>query len=107
AIAWLEIDDYPPNVDGKTKISPPQAGVRSYYGTLVEKGAWLELLGQTEIEIYEFPFWLDLQWYCVTALKRLGSKYDFARLAVTSECEILLRRLPDLVEFQFSDGQSF
>ena len=106
-MVWLEIDDYPPNDAGKSRIPAPAANTRDSFENLIERAAWADLLSRAETQIHEQPFWLDLQRYSATALQRLGPSYDHARYAVITECQTLLRRLPDLIRFEFTHGFPF
>ncbi len=105
ANVWVDVDDYPPNQSGKTKIPPPSARSLESYQDMLAKQSWSQVLSRAEADLHEAPFWLDLQRYSATALKQLGSEYEKAHAVVTCECEKLLGRLPELLTFTFSNGQ--
>jgi type VI secretion system protein VasJ len=65
------------------------------------------MLQRAESEILDFPYWLDLQRFGITALKSLGALYLGAFEAAKSECEIFLRRIPGIADLEFADGQAF
>lgn len=107
SLSWCEIDDLPAADHKRSRIPPPPNQLRSRFQTLTEQCAWKELVNQAESRIAEFPLWLDLHRLSETALARLGDDHAKARHAVVSELATLLERLPDLIDFEFSDGTPF
>ncbi len=106
-ITWCEIDSPPAAENGKSRVPPPPKQLRDRFQTLMQQSSWKELVSQVEARVAEFPFWLDLHRMSETGLSGLGSDYMKARQAVKSEVTAVLERLPDLVDFQFSDGTPF
>jgi len=107
SLTWCEIDKLPPADQGKSRIPPPPAHLRNSCQSLFEQSAWKELVSQAESKIGEFPFWLDLHRMSERALAGLGPDYAMARRAVKAEVCSLLDRLPELLEYKFSDGTPF
>jgi len=107
SLLWCELDAPPPAADGKSRIPAPPAHIKDRCRSLLEQSAWSELLSETESRIAEFPFWLDLHRMSDQALAGLGAGYAAARGAVRAELLSLLKRLPELLELQFSDGMPF
>lgn len=107
ALTWSEIDELPPATENRTMVPPPPGYLRDRLRELATTSAWKELLDEVEERVTEFPFWLDLQRMSSQALNGLGNAYEAARTAVLTEMISFLRRLPGLVELQFSDGVPF
>jgi len=106
-IIWLEMEAAPSHTDGETRIPSPPAHLPESYQTLIEQGAWKDLLTQVESQVQEYPFWLDLHRLSSMALSNLGTSYSKARGAVNSEIHTLLSRVPELMDLRFSDGVPF
>ncbi len=107
SLTWCEIDTLPPADNGKSRIPPPPSHLRNSCQSLFEQSAWKELVSQVEPKVGEFPFWLDLHRMSEMALTSLGPDYEGARRAVKAEVSAFVDRLPDLLEYQFSDGTPF
>ena len=106
-LAWCEIDTLPPAENRKSRIPAPPKPLRDRFHTLIEQSSWNELVSQVEGKVAEFPFWLNLHRMSEMGLAELGPDHTKARQAVKLEVATLLSRLPELIDFQFSDGTPF
>lgn len=106
---WDGIEKNPLNENGKTKLPAPNVQQRTFFGNLVEKGDWKTLLvkGELTFGTASNHFWFDLQRFIVTACGELGTEYAALRKALLIEMALLVKRLPDIVNFTFDDGFPF
>jgi type VI secretion system protein VasJ len=107
--AWMPLNDLPPNNEGTTRIPPMGAGpqLAARYQEIASGQGWPELLEQAEYQFEKSVFWLDAQRFVCQALEGLGKDYGGALEGVKLECRGLLKRLPGLVDFRFSNGTPF
>jgi type VI secretion system protein VasJ len=103
---YLHITDAPPTEEGnRTYVPPPARGRAEQLGALLESQDWRALLFETELSLVEDRFWLDLHRYVMLALAGLG--YEPARDAVVQETGFIVRRLPGVLDLEFTDGRPF
>lgn len=105
--AWYCVEDLPPAVNGRTRISPPTTMEKNLLFDLKNRGDAESLLRAAEARLSQYIFWLDLNRLTSEALSRLGSRFEKAHEAVCEETAFLLERLPGLEELSFSDGTPF
>jgi type VI secretion system protein VasJ len=106
---WDGIEKNPLNENGKTKLPAPNVQQRTFFRNLVEKGDWQTVLvkGELAFGTGSNHFWFDLQRFIVTACGELGNEYAALRKALLIEMALLVKRLPDIVNFTFDDGFPF
>lgn len=103
---YMSILRAPVPTQGKaTSLPPPALGAEQMLGKLAEAQNWAELLQRAESSLRGTRFWLDLHRYVAVALGGLG--HGAAREAVEAETSALVRRLPEVVDLAFNDGQPF
>lgn len=109
ALRWDLLEKAPPSEGGKTQLNGPQPQQRTYFATLLGQNDW-----KTALEKAEATFsgganhlWLDLQRIVCTACNALGGEYSQIRNAVLAETAFLVKRIPEIVNLQFSDGAPF
>lgn len=104
---WLTIENLPPSIEGRTRISPPPAQVVGILRELQEKGEGEALLKSAEGKLSQFIFWMDLNRLVAEALSSLGDTYQEAHEAVCQETTYFIRRFPEIENLSFSDGTPF
>ena len=96
----------PPVTEGnQTKVPPPSTTREANLEALLKSQNWEALLNQSESGLAGDRLLLDQHRYAALALAGLG--YDEARDTVVAETLALVRRLPGLLDREFSDGQPF
>jgi type VI secretion system protein VasJ len=105
--AWYSVEDLPPTLNGRTRISPPTTVEKNLLLDLRNKGDAEVLLKAAETRLSQYIFWLDLNRLSAEALSRLGTRFEKAHQAVCQETAFLLHRLPGLEALSFSDGTPF
>lgn len=101
------VDPPPADGSGKTKVPPPNPNDRKKFETIANNQKWSALLEETESTLGASRFWLDLHRFSAQALAGLGEPYAKAHAEVVSGLATVLKRMPSLVEMQFSDGTPF
>ena len=109
AVRWDLLDKLPPAEAGKIKLEGPNPQQRAYFQKLLAEKDWKTILekGEAAFTGGALHFWLDLQRMVATAGKELGPEYNQVHAAILIETALLCKRLPDLVNLQFSDGTPF
>lgn len=109
ALRWDLLEKAPPSDGGKTQLNGPPPQQRTYFANLLSQNDW-----KTALEKAEAAFsgganhlWLDLQRIIYSACKAMGAQYSLICNAVLAETAFLIRRIPELVNLQFSDGTPF
>jgi type VI secretion system protein VasJ len=103
---YLYLDAPPPATSGQqTGAPPPPPDTINQLDTLAQRANWAALLDEAESSLGRHRFWLDLHRYVALALGGLG--HAAARDAVIAEVAYLMKRMPEVRERQFSDGQPF
>ncbi len=106
--AWTPINALPAaDASGETHLPGPISQVVDALAKLKTTQADEDLVHLAEAQLAAFPFWLDLNCICATALQRLGGKYDAARLEVCGETARLVARLPGIEKQAFAGGMPF
>jgi type VI secretion system protein VasJ len=96
----------PPASNGnQTMVPAPPADREATLNTLLSSQNWPMLLDEAESGLASARLWLDLHRYVALALAGLG--YDKARDTVVAETAVIVQRLPELLDREFSDGQPF
>ncbi len=104
-MAWLQLRELPPAVDGVTKIPPVQpVDLAQRLDEAAGRGQWPGVLETTEGRLSSAVMWLDLNRHAWTALDALGPEYIAAADAVRFETAGLLRRLPGMERLRFANG---
>jgi type VI secretion system protein VasJ len=108
-LRWDTVHELPPDVDGKTRLSPPRTESRNQLKRLYAQQNWTELLEQADRMFSEgvCHFWLDIQWYLHQALSKAGTPWDRWTAVVRQDLALLLERLPGLEQLAWSDGSPF
>ena len=109
-VRWDTLTEVPPHeVSGKTRLPAPRAELRAHLQRLILQKQWPELLERVEAAFAEGAnhFWLDLQYYAFKAQEQAGGEYAHVRDLVTTDCALMLERLPGLETLAFIDGSAF
>ena len=108
-LRWDTVHELPPDVDGKTRLSPPRTESRNQLKRLYTQQNWTELLEQADRMFGEgvCHFWLDIQWYLHQALGKAGPPWDRWTSVVRQDLALLLERLAGLEQLAWSDGSPF
>jgi type VI secretion system protein VasJ len=104
-VAWLGINTLPPSTNGQTMIPPPEEQVAGFLKKQYQNGTWDELLAASESRVGQFLFWLDLSFYSAEALRQTG--HPELSDIISAETARFVSRLPEVVNFSFSDGTPF
>ena len=104
-VAWSELDELPPAVNGVSMVPPPNDQIVSILETMFRAENWEDLLEAAESRVREHLFWLDLSYYSFRSLKGCG--YMLAAQAVENETRLHVLRLPGLESLFFSDERPF
>jgi type VI secretion system protein VasJ len=106
---WDVLEKAPPSDGGKTQLPAPNAQQRTYFQKLVADKEWKTIIEKAEAAFVSGAnhLWLDLQRCIATACVELGADYTQIKNAVLLETAMLLKRIPDLVSLNFSDGSPF
>jgi type VI secretion system protein VasJ len=104
---WLDLNEMPAVVDGKTLVPPPPDGLKSRFDSLLAANDLLTLINEAEDTASEFILWLDPHRYVAAAMDRMGALFLRAKEALVTETAIMLRRVPMLPTLQYSSGDPF
>ena len=109
SIRWDILDKAPPAENGKTQLPGPNPQQRTYFQSVLGQQDWKNALEKAEAAFAAASnhLWLDLQRVIVTAAQNLGEQYGQVRSAVMLETAYFIKRLPDIISLQFSDGTAF
>lgn len=109
ALRWDLLEKAPPSDGGKTQLNGPPPQQRTYFANLLSQNDWKTALDKAEAVFSGGAnhLWLDLQRIICSACKALGAQYSPIYNAVLAETAFLIRRIPELVNLQFSDGTPF
>lgn len=109
SVRWDGIGKKLINENGKTKLPAPIAQQRVFFQKLIEKADWKTIIikGESAFCNGANHFWFDLQRYIVTACGELGSEYVELRKALLIEMALLVKRVPEIVNYTFIDGFPF
>jgi type VI secretion system protein VasJ len=105
--AWLLIDQLPMQQNGVTQLAAPPAAVVQKYNGYIAEQKFAALIPEVEESFSKSPFWLDAHRFTAIALENLGANYVQAKQVVISELAAFLRRLPELVDYKFTDGTPY
>ena len=105
--AWTAINSLPPATAGQTRITGPIPQIAEALTRLQASQANEDIVRFAEAQLAVFPFWLDLNFVCASALERMGSSFAAAKLEVCGETARLLVRLPGLEKLSFAGGMPF
>jgi len=107
SLAWLLLDQAPPNTDGTTQLNPPAADRLKFFEAQLAAKQFSSVIPELEQTTARAAFWLDGQRMVVNALQALGPEYQAASSTIMDELRNLLTRIPTLVDLKFSDGTPF
>jgi type VI secretion system protein VasJ len=109
SLRWDLLEKAPPSDGGKTQLNGPQPQQRTYFASLLGQNDWKTALDKAEATFSGGAnhLWLDLQRIIFTACKALGNDYVLIKNAIVAETAFLIKRIPELVNLQFSDGTPF
>ena len=107
SLAWLLLDQAPPNTDGITQLNPPAADRLKFFDAQLLAKQYSSVIPELEQTLARAAFWLDGQRLVVNALQTMGAEYEAACHTIMTELRNLLTRIPTLVDLQFSDGTPF
>jgi type VI secretion system protein VasJ len=101
---WIDLE-VPPAQNNMTQIRQVPAERLEFLMQQVAADNHALLINEVESSFANAPFWLDANRLIAMALEALG--HMEAQKAVICELAILLRRLPELLDYQFMGGQPF
>ncbi len=104
---WGKVWRIPPAEGHVTRIPAPDPARLDGLRGLIASGRALEAALGAENFFPESMFWLDIQHVAGSALAALGPEFAEALTVVREETARLLRRLPGLELYSFSDGTPF
>ena len=107
ALRWGALVAAPPAESGKTLVPPFVEQRKTFLVGLLDRAQFAELADEAETSFHEYPFWLDLQRYLVTAMDALGAPFAAARDGIVEDVAGLVRRFPELPSLTFSNGTPF
>jgi type VI secretion system protein VasJ len=105
--AWLQLVAPPPDDGGRTMVPAPPYYLKDQLESLVNAGAWGDLVGAADAATAAAPLWLDSQRYLAAAFDNLGEEFANAKQTVLREVAFLLSRAPKIAELSFDDGTPF
>ncbi len=109
ALRWDLVEKAPPATGTQTQLAGPPAEQRAFFQGLIAKEDWPSALPAAEKAFASKTnhFWLDIQRVSATACSKLGAKFAGVREAICVETALLLKRVPELADLNFSDGAPF
>lgn len=105
--SWAGIADIPLAEAGVSFVKAPELFNLQRIKNLQDKGLAAEIVATAEELIPQEPFWLDLQFISLNALKALDLPYKAAFETVKRELVHFLNRFPSIELLKFSDGTPF
>ncbi|WP_168193485.1 type VI secretion system protein TssA [Bradyrhizobium sp. NAS96.2] len=104
--SWMRFDELPPDMDGRTTISPPGDDI-SAFEAKVAADQHAEVLNMAEELVWTQPFWLDAHRHAANALEKMGPLFEPAATAVRAAVALLVRCYPRILDCQFNDSRPF
>jgi type VI secretion system protein VasJ len=105
--AFMGVEKAPPDDNGVTQVDPPAPERLKFFEVQAGKGDLVTLIPGLERTLVRAPFWFDGQFLVVKSLRSLGAEYESAAQTVTRELRNFISRLPEVVNFSFSDETPF
>ena len=104
AVMWAGIRQKP--APAALSYSPTEERVTYFQDALLLRDVEtdLEIITEVESDLKEFPFWLDLQRFSATCLKRQGIEFQEALEEVLYATAQLVHRIPELRTLSFENG---
>jgi len=109
AARWDVLEKAPPVQDGRTQLEGPPEQQRAAFAGLAVQGDWATLLPKCEQAFAGRAnhLWLDLQRYAAAACKGLGASHKAVMDAIMVETALLVKRIPELAQLQYTNGDGF
>ncbi|MFY0642695.1 MAG: type VI secretion system protein TssA [Bermanella sp.] len=104
---WGSLDKLPPAKDSKTQLPAPPADKLKKVIELYEANEFLECIELAEKSADKMPYWFDGNRYIVLSLEALGAEYDKAKYALELELREFIKRVPKIIDLQYSNGEPF
>lgn len=104
---WGSLDKLPPAKDSKTQLPAPPADKLKKVIELYEANDFLECIELAEKSADKMPYWFDGNRYIVLSLEALGAEYDKAKYALELELREFIKRVPKIIDLQYSNGEPF
>lgn len=105
--AWSGIAELPFNDEGLTLVNSPEFFNRERIKKAQDAGYPSDIVATAEEIIAQEPFWLDLHFISLNALRKLDVKFNQAQEVVKGELIHFLRRFPSIETLRFNDGTLF
>lgn len=103
--AWITVEQLPASQGRTTRLSSPADAQRDTFVRLQQTGEPLDIIRFCEGRLSSFPFWLDLNRACHTALAQVDAIAAASTLAL--EVRTFMLRVPGLADLTFADGMPF
>ena len=104
---WGSLDKLPPAKDSKTQLPAPPADKLKKVIELYEANEFLECIELAEKSADKMPYWFDGNRYIILSLEALGAEYDKAKYALEVELREFIKRVPKIIDLQYSNGEPF
>lgn len=104
---WGSLDKLPPAKDSKTQLPAPPADKLKKVIELFEANEFLECIELAEKSADKMPYWFDGNRYIVLSLEALGAEYDKAKYTLEVELREFIKRVPKIIDLQYSNGEPF
>ncbi|MCL9684922.1 TssA family type VI secretion system protein [Legionella maioricensis] len=105
--AWSGIEEAPLSEDGVTLVKSPEYFNHERIKKAQEAGYPTELAAIAEEMIPQEPFWLDLHFISLNALRKLDGSFNPVIEMIKREFVNFLARFPSIEQLKFSDGVPF
>jgi type VI secretion system protein VasJ len=109
SLRWDILEKAPPSDNGKTQIDPPSAEIQTACANALKANDFKAALNKAEVAFSagKNHLWLGLQRIAAFACKNLGNEYNTIYKAILFETGFLIKRIPELLTLNFSDGTPF
>jgi type VI secretion system protein VasJ len=104
---WGSLDKLPPAKEGKTQLPAPPADKLKKVIELYEANEFLECIELAEKSADKMPYWFDGNRYIILSLDALGAEYEKAKMALEIELREFMKRVPKIIDLQYSNAEPF
>jgi len=108
-LRWDIFEKSPPAENGKTQLAPPPADLATTLNTLINNKEFKPALDKAELAFSAGAnhLWFGLQRLAAMACAGLGEPYKPVEQAILYETGLFVRRIPEILNLNFSDGSPF
>ena len=104
-IIFNDINELPITQNNNTLLPAPSSQEKNIIENLYKNKEYKSLLELCESKINSYIFWFDLHYYVSISLKNLN--FEVASEAVKFALQLLFKKLPELLNYNFTDGTPF